>query len=196
MHFLAQVVALPLQLLAQPGVFLKGGAQAALGTVALGDVLQGNVHPPDPAVSASFRARRHQRLDDLSRLGRIISRLVIQIALGDELDDRLLVDTAVFAQEIGDVSAQNVAAPVAHLGEPPIAGVNDAALAVHRVHHRRGASVQAPVLFIDSLCLARFDINHNGLAVVARGYVGETIDPLARCASQVHRYVAQTACPA
>ena len=57
LDFLPQVIALPLQFLAQLGVFLEGGPQSAFGLISFGDVLHGHVHAPDAAIGVSLHSR-------------------------------------------------------------------------------------------------------------------------------------------
>ena len=191
LHLFAEIVALPLQFLAQAGVFLERRPQAVLGLVLRGHVLHRHAHPPDPAVGAPVDPRGHQRLDDVARPGHVVARRVVEIALGDDVDHLLAVEHAVGGQEFGDVPAQHFPAPIAHLGQPPVAGMNDAPLAVDGVHHRGRFPVQLQVLRLDPRCLVHLGIDHDGPAAAVDGHVGQAVDLLSGTGVQVHRHVVQ-----
>ena len=80
LHFLAQVVALALELVAQPRVLLERRAQLAFRSIARRDVLRRDEQRHDGAARIAIARRRHFDLDDLAGLRDVRARLVLELA--------------------------------------------------------------------------------------------------------------------
>ncbi len=90
LNFLAQVVALELELLAQLGVLLECRAELPLRLVAFGHVLARNEQSDHPAVLIEILGRRNQRFDDFSIPSHKLPRLVLERAVRDDVFKLLL----------------------------------------------------------------------------------------------------------
>src|SRR5690606_36191092 len=128
LDLLAEVVALALELFAQPSVLLERRAELPLGAIPLGDVLRRDEERYDVALLVALGARRQQHLDDLAGLRDERPRLVLELAVRDdglEPPDRE-PPTRPLGHESGERPARHHLALIAELREPAVADVDDA----------------------------------------------------------------------
>src|SRR5690606_33305889 len=198
LDLLAEVVALALELFTQPSVLLERRAELPLGAIPLGDVLRRDEERYDVALLVALGARRQQHLDDLAGLRDERPRLVLELAVRDDGLEPPAREplTRLLGHEIGDRPAEHLLALIAELREPAVADVDDAAVRIDRVQHRRRLAVKLAVVRFETRLLADLGVHGDGPEVVALraaldDRAREQVDPLAALRPHIERDVVE-----
>ena len=114
LNFLAQIVALALELAAQARVLLECGAQLTLGSIARRDVLRSHEQRDDGAARVAIGRGRDLDLDLLAGFRDVRARLVLEIARRDDvLEAAAERRYRLLAHELGDHAAEHLVAAIA-----------------------------------------------------------------------------------
>ena len=169
LHFLAQIVALALELVAQPRVLLECRAQLALRSIARRDVLRRHQQRDDGAARVAIAGRGDFDLEDVAGLRHVGARLVLELARRDDVLQAPAAERRLhlLAHELRDHAAEHFFAAIAERFEPAVADVRDAAVLVDGVQHRRRRAIELAVVLLEPRLLADLGVDHHRAQVIA-----------------------------
>src|SRR5690606_4558607 len=202
LNLLPEVVALALELFPEARVLLERRSKLTLGLIPLRHVLGRDQQRDDVALLVPLGASGQQNLDDLAGLRDERSRLVLELAVRDDvLEPPVLQRLAgLLGHEVRDQPPEDLLPPVAELREPAVADVHDAAFGVDRVQHRRRLPIELAIMRLEARLLAHLGIDGDGTQVVALraaldDRAREEVDPLPALRRDVERHVVEPAGP-